>query len=148
MAGTGTISTFSSNVHNLHEICRALRGIRKQVPIASYDWSGSVDFATDKPGANDDITKGWRVGSVIIFDTVIFFCTRNTEGGAYWQQVGATNTTDGGAAGVGDIDSGTDYLIVWDESASKNKRVTIEDAVNAAPAKHHYTLYAGPGIAF
>lgn len=93
-----TVRTFNANPHSLHEIHRALRAIKVLLPPSTFD-------ATTDPGSGDDITEGWKVGSVWINTAssdgpIIWQCADNTQSAAVWNRMVAVPSTDGGVAGT------------------------------------------------
>jgi len=137
----GSARTFNPNVKGEVELREQLQRIALMLPLSSYDWTGTA------PGATDDISKGWKVGSKIIVGTnaaaraidptlpanTIYECSNNTENAAVWQQMTGTHPTSGGAASLADLDGITDYIGVVDVSQGKIVRVTLNELVAATP---------------
>lgn len=49
------------------------------------------DFGAEQPGDNEDITEGYKRGSLILNDDdELFICLDNSEGAAVWNEVTLT----------------------------------------------------------
>src|SRR3990170_2558390 len=81
-----TVRTFDPTPNNLLELQRALRDLKIQVPPSTYDH-------TTAPGAADDITQGWRIGSkwFDINADEIYECADNAQGAAVWRKLVAVD---------------------------------------------------------
>lgn len=87
--------TFNPNVHDLHEIGRAFKMLRIQVPISTYD---ATTCPVPTGAAQEDITRGWKIGSKWI-DTVqkiLYFCIDNSVAGLRWVRVPDFRVLDAG----------------------------------------------------
>ena len=96
-----TVRTFDPTPQNLLEIHRAFRAIRIQLPQSTFD-------ATVPPTTEDDITQGWKIGSLWV-DTVthtIYQCADNVIGEAVWLQMVPLKVVVGGGVAGGGIDPG------------------------------------------
>lgn len=131
MAGTGTVTTFDQNTHDLLELRRALQMLRLLIPASSYNWTGG------DPGPTDDITKGWKVGSKIIrIDAasaggkVIWQCADNTENSAVWQRM--MNATVGKTTVPGASDDDYQIGTIWVDETNDKAFVLLDNTPTAA----------------
>jgi len=133
---SGSAQTFNPNVHDLHEIVRALYEMRIQVPLSTYNQTTPpITSGVDQ----DDITKGIRIGSKWITsaapapDKHIYECADNSIASLKWKKLAdftLMNVSGQVAGGSPSVDVNSNDIIRADGAFGqlKGSVVQINDA--------------------